>query len=194
MKNLFYLSAFIFPSLVFGGPFGFDIGKNLSDYSGVDFSKQEKKSWYIAKNVPTPNKLMDMYVLRTTDSSGICFIKGISNTIKTSKYGTELNSQYENVRGAIKKKYQAEYKEKKTNFLQSGSLWDDSQYYMMGLLKKDRYKYSEFTAKDSTSQIQSIFIVQSALSTESGYISIEYYGKNVGDCDALDSADDADGF
>lgn len=194
MKYIFYLSAFIFPSLIFGGPFGFDIEKNLVDYPSVEFTKQEEKSWYIAKNVPTPNKLMELYVVRATESSGICFIKGVSKTIKTSKYGTELNTQYENVRSSLVEKYKPNYKEKKTNFLQSGSLWDESQYYMMGLLKKDRFKFSKFTARDQTNQIQDIFILQSALGTESGYISIEYYGKNVGDCDALDSADDADGF
>ena len=110
MKYIFYLSAFIFPSLIFGGPFGFDIEKNLVDYPSVEFTKQEEKSWYIAKNVPTPNKLMELYVVRATESSGICFIKGVSKTIKTSKYGTELNTQYENVRSSLVEKYKPNYK------------------------------------------------------------------------------------
>ena len=194
MKFTFYLASVLFPIFIFAGPFGFDIGNKLSDYPNVEFTKTDKASWYIAENVPTPNKLMTVYAVRATENSGICFIKAMSKTIKTSKYGTELNTQYENVRKSLANKYKFDFREEKTNFLMSGSLWDDPQYYMMGLLKEERFKFSKFVAKDSANKIQSIFLGQNAESTESGYLALEYSGKNEQDCDDLDSLDDADGF
>jgi hypothetical protein len=195
VKLLFGCVSCLFPLFLFAGPFGFEIGKAIGDYPDVVFEKIEAcNTCYQVKNVPAPNKLMELYSIRHTIKSGICFIKGLSKNIETSKYGVELNIKYNSVFQSLDNKYKSTHGKEKINFLASGSIWNEPGDYMMALLKKERYMYTQWQAKDSSNKILKIFLLQNAINQEKGYLTIEYYGNNKKDCDAEDSADEADGF
>ena len=67
------------------------------------------------------------------------------------------------------------------DFLRSGSIWDEPNDWMMSLLKQQRY-LSAFWEKENKEvfpgNISTIGISADALTTESGYISLEYYSKD----------------
>ncbi len=194
-KNLFLTILSLFPVISFAGPFGFDIGKNLDHYPRATFTKMENSNVkYRVENPPTPNKSMELYVVYETEESGICFIKGMSVNITTSAYGTSLITKYNSVADAVDSKYGATYKKEVTDFLSYGSIWDEPNDYMMSLLKGERYAYISWKAKDKANPIESIYLAQAALDTETGYFSIEYYGNNKEICDAEENKSDSEGF
>ena len=65
---------------------------------------------------------------------------------------------------------------------------------MMSLLKDERYAMVSWTTKDKANPLESIYIVQNALQTDVGYLSIEYYGNNKEICDAEENKSDSEGF
>lgn len=188
---IFFLIFFSSNSVA--GAFGLEMGKKFEDYPSVNFKKLEGTSYQVT-NIPIPNRLMEMYVVAYTENTGICFIKGVSKDIATSSYGTELNTQYNSISDALNKKYLGSYTREKTNYLQSGSLWNEPRDYMMSLITKERYIFTSWEAKSYSSDVAQIFLAQSALSQDEGYIMLEYYGRGWDSCQEEAKKDDAEGF
>ena len=194
-KNLLLTILSLFPVLSFAGPFGLDIGKSLDHYPGTTFNKIENTNVkYRVENIPTPNKAIESYIVYATEESGICFIKGVGLDITTSAYGTNLQTKYNSVVDALDSKYGATHKKKATDLLSYGSIWDEPNDYMMSLLKNERYAMVSWKTKDKVNPLESIYIVQNALRTDVGYLSIEYYGNNKEICDAEENKSDSEGF
>ena len=194
-KNLLLTILSLFPVLSFAGPFGLDIGKSLDHYPGTTFTKMKNSNVkYTVENIPTPNKTMELYMVHATEESGICFIKAVSVDITTSAYGSALKTKYNSIVNSLDSKYGATHKKEATDHLSYGSIWDEPNDYMMSLLKGERYAFISWKAKDKANPIESIYLAQAALDTETGYFSIEYYGNNKEICDAEENKSDSEGF
>ena len=111
-------------------------------------------------------------------SYNVCYTKLLRKTITTSVYGDEIKNTFTKLVGSLDKTYG---KGTVYDFLRSGSIWDEPNYWMMGLLKQERYLmayWEKDTGEPFPGNIRNIGLGTKALSTESGYISLEYYSKD----------------
>jgi hypothetical protein len=134
-------------------------------------------------DVPKPHPDFETYVVEISPNSGVCFVKAISKDVVTSVYGTELKIKFGELRSQIETVYG---KSNLMEMLRSGSIWRESNEYMMGLLKKERILAASWESKSGASMkagLAQAFLGASALSQEKGYFSLEYYFDNQSQCE-----------
>jgi len=164
---------------VFAGPFGLEMGMSLDEVTAVCGQAPEEANGNFYKVIPPkPHPDFDIYVVEISPTYGVHFIKAIGKTITTSVYGDEIKNTFTKLVGSLDKTYG---KGTVYDFLRSGSIWDEPNYWMMGLLKQERYLmayWEKDTGEPFPGNIRNIGLGTKALSTESGYISLEYYSKD----------------
>jgi hypothetical protein len=164
---------------VFAGPFGLDMGMSLDQIKNKTGKNPELVQDDLYKvEPPNKNEMFETYVVQVSQKYGIVWIKAIGKDITTNGHGIQLKSAFDNLIASIEKTYG---KYKKTDFLVRGSIWNEPEDFMMGLVKKDRYLMAGWD-KDSGStlpkEISSIGVMVSASSSSKGYIALEYYSPN----------------
>ena len=73
-----------------------------------------------------------------------------------------------------------------TDVLLPGSIWDEPDDFMIGLIKKERYLFSIWNAESRArldSTISMIGLGVNPLGTDKGYITLEYYFSTSDACD-----------
>jgi hypothetical protein len=117
-----------------------------------------------------------------TASQGLCKVGGIGRTIQSSSFGTEIHDEFDQLEEALEKRYG---KHKAFDFLRAGSIWDDSQDWMMSLAKKER-RLAAFWGSEwgsSTPQgLQAIALQAHALGPSRGYVNLAYEFENFDKC------------
>ena len=164
------------------GPFGLWQGMRLEEFENE--LKELAPCKYRTSSPPKPHSAFEFYVLQITPKTGLAWVKAIGVTTNTNVFGSELRNAFE----SMEKKLNGAYgSSKKIDLLMPGSIWEEPQYWMQALQKKDRVLgtswngESRATLKDSLS---SVFLGATALDTEAGLISIEYSFKNAEQSDA----------
>lgn len=185
MKKVILITSLAFSMLVsnmvIAGPFGLDKGMKQAELPKD--SELIQKGYYRLKQVPNPHPAFDYYVVQVSESAGLCWIKAIGNDIATSSHGTTLRSEFRDLRSRLDKVYGAS---NETNTLLPGSIWNEPQDYMMGLVKKERFLFAEW--KNSAGSqlkdgIESIGLVANALGSGKGYLTLEYSFENYEACE-----------
>jgi hypothetical protein len=165
------------PTLIIGsGPFGLQKGMTLDDFAGN--LRELAYGVYQINTVPKPHAAFDNYILRISPKEGLYYIKGIGKTIDSDSFGINLKLAFQNIEKKLTKKYG---KHESIDRLLSGSIWDDSNDYMMSLLQDERIVYANWEADHGSTldeHLQMIFLGISAKDTSSGYVNIEYYFDN----------------
>jgi hypothetical protein len=168
-----------------GGPFGLEVG-----ISGDIIEKmtgetprlvKESENLYLLDSAPKPNDAFEQYGLVISPTVGLCVIRGVGKTIQTNNYGHQLQSSYEAMRDSLAAIYG---KPKTYDFLMPGSIWKDSNDWMMGLYKQDRTLAAEWKGPGIKNNISGITIDARALGTDKGYFVVEYVFSNNPDCSA----------
>lgn len=127
---------------------------------------------------PRPHPAFEFYVLQIAPSSGLSWIKAVGREISTNGFGTSVSSAFAEMEGKLRSTYG---NCERTDLLMLGSIWNEPQDWMMGLLKGDRLLASHWelsTGAKLTEAIESVFLGASAADTDSGFIAIEYALKN----------------
>ena len=77
-------------------------------------------------------------------------------------------------------------REKRTDLLLNGSIWDEPRDFMMGLLNRERYLLTEWSSQATlvSDALAEVGLVASALDGTSGYISVEYSFENAAAAEA----------
>jgi len=165
----------IINSIVFAGPFGLEMGMTLStvrDLTGVEPKKEGPNIYSITP--PKPHPAFEAYVVRVNSKNEIYFVKAIGKDIITSIYGTELQSAFRELISSLERTYG---KYKLYDYLKNGSIWDEPRDFMMAMIKKERYLMA-FWDRDEGSNlpedILNIAIAVIALSTNKGYLALDY--------------------
>lgn len=117
---------------------------------------------------------------------GICFVKGIGKTIRNDSYGITTKGRVDTVAKQLKQKYGTETD--KLDLLFPGSIWDDSDDWMMGVRRNERfYAYSWFSEKGfkPVSEVAEIALGARAISGHDGYVVLEFYFKRNPQCDTI---------
>ncbi len=169
------LTVFFF-SEAKAGPFGLEMGMSLKDIEGNPEKIGNGK--YKLTNVPKPHSAFESYIVQVAPKSGLSWIKAIGKNISTSAYGTSLKSAFSEMEEKLENNY-GDYK--KMQFLMPGSIWDEPRDWMMALIKNERGHASVWNAEEGSTlppDLDTVGLIASALSRDTGYLSIEYYFKN----------------
>lgn len=169
----------VFQGAVAAGPFGLTMGvpkEELALKPNEDMSIS-----YIFDSVPVPSPYFETYAGSVGEQAGLCNIRAITGVIDTNRFGHSLRSQFDKIKEALRKRYG---EPKLYDFIIPGSLWDEPQDFMMGMLRDDR-KLAAFWSHDNTplgSDLQEIMLEGRALSTTSGALILQYDFLNIDEC------------
>jgi hypothetical protein len=152
-------------------PFGFKAGmtkQHVIATVGASSVREDDGDLLVLSTAPKPYEDFDKYIVYVSRTKGIAKVAGISKPIETNSFGDQVKKELEEVQTALEKKYG---KPTETlDFLQTGSEWKEPQYWMMGLLKKERHLVTVW----HTTQGTSIMLLALAASPELGSVGVYY--------------------
>jgi hypothetical protein len=105
-------------------------------------------------------------------------VKAIGKDIDDNRFGTNLTDTYNRVDKGLSKSYG---KGSKVHYLRSGSIWDEPEDFMMGLVKQERVMntyYDEEEGSTMKDNVEKAYLGGKALSAETGYVTIDYTFNN----------------
>lgn len=165
------------------GPFGLEMAMPLPRLQGELGAQPTEgaKHSFTTTSVPQPHPDFARFQLFATPEHGLCKIIAISRSFDTSSFGDELKGKFKDLAAALASKYG---EKKEYDYLKSGSLWTEPQYWMMGLLKKDRTLAAFWTSekKPMPDSITTISLEARAMSDTRGAIVLTYDFTNIDSC------------
>ncbi|MDR2658707.1 MAG: hypothetical protein LBC27_01790 [Spirochaetaceae bacterium] len=181
-KTFFWIVLFALQtsiSSVFCGPFGLDMGMSLNQIK----QKTEKTPELIKDDIyrvdpPNKNNLFASYLVKVDTRHGLYYINAITSDINTTGYGFEVKNTFDSLVASIEKSYG---KYKKYDFLQSKSIWNEPNDFMMGLVKNERHLAAFWEQEEGSAlpnNISSIAVIAHGLSSSKGYIVLQYSSPN----------------
>lgn len=157
-------------------PFGLSMGATKED---INSSLEEIVPFiYLTDTVPKPHPAFNEYYLKITPTNGLSWIKAIGKTVSTSAYGSELRDSFESMLGKLTKIYG---KNKLFDFLPDDSIWNEPRDWMQSLLSKERQLCAFWEKKNGATlspPLSNLFLGVSVLSTDEGFIVVEYKFEN----------------
>ena len=159
------------------GPFGLWMGMSLQDL-GSEY-RELAPAKYKIETVPKPHSAFETYIAMVAPKNGLCWIKALAPTLQTNVFGASLRAAFDSMEEKLNVTYG---KSKRTDFIMSGSLWTDPQYWMQSLISQDRFLMTEWAPKHGSrlkDSLTSIALIVSATDTTAGHISIEYSFENM---------------
>lgn len=138
---------------------------------GKEALKRSNGNRYVFSSAPKPHELFEEYILLIPPDRGLIKIIAVSQTIRTSVFGDEIRSKFSDIEAAVNKAYG---EGQRFDFLRSGSIWNEPQDWMMGLLKEERSLETFWTLEKSAHHVTAISLTARALSREAGFISLAY--------------------
>jgi hypothetical protein len=134
---VFLVLSFFVGGIAFAGPFGLDMGMSLDQIKNkTDKNPELVQDDFYMVDPPNKNNMFKSYIVQISQKYGIVWIKAIGKDIATNGYGFELQSTFDNLVSSIERTYG---KYKKTDILMPGSIWNDANDFMMGVLRRERY-------------------------------------------------------
>ena len=158
------------PEAASPSPFGWDLGGSTA---GLTCPKVLDVYQCVA--APSPVGGFDLYLL--LDIGGfVGEIRGIGTAYENDAHGYKVRARFGELRTALVEKYgdpSSDY-----DFLAAGSIWDDPQYWAIGILKGERFLASFWIDDDDVA----ITLTAAALSSSMTYLTLSYQ-----DNDLIDS-------
>jgi len=156
-------------------PFGLKSGLTKAQVIalvGKESVREDKGDSLTLSNVPSPHPDFELYAVGISSSTGVARILAVSKTIDTNVYGDNLKEKYRELVKGLESKYGPATKS--FDFLQSKSIWNEGNDWMMALLKEERDLMTFWQLPGGTS----IHLEAKALSTSQGYVTVEYQFPN----------------
>ncbi|MCM2340111.1 hypothetical protein [Rhodoferax sp.] len=166
------------------GPFGMEKGMSLDALQSLGkFSPVESKKFvYRAKTLKQGHPDFEVYSVIITPSQGLCKITAFGKDFDTSSYGLELTSKYKDIKNSLKQKYGNTSQD--LDFLMAGSIWKNSNEWMMSLRQKERKLMAMWDKEKSTlnDSLSAILLQAHAVSQTKGYLTLSYEFDNSDAC------------
>lgn len=156
-----------------GGPFGLYMGMSLEELNS-NYDEVAPNTYQIS-TVPQPHSAFEQYLIKVSPKHGLFWIKAIGKTIVTSRHGIELKLDFQKIVEKLSGTYG---KGEISDFLLPGSIWNEPEDFMMGLVNKERTLLSIWENHGMKNNLKTIGVIGSAIDGNSGYISLEYYFEN----------------
>ncbi len=111
-------------------------------------------------------------------------IKGAGVTIDNDAYGIRIRSAADSIYRQVSRKYGPT---EKSDLSSPGSIWDEARHWTMGLRTGERTYAYLWRSEDGfapVGHVRELGIIAKALSSDSGYIVLEYLLTTAQSCDA----------
>jgi len=190
-KISFFIALMALPKLVMAGPFGLEMG--MSHQVITEDAEEIAPNLYRKNELPKKSTLFDRYLVQSTSETGLCYLKGIGKDIRTNDFGSAVRSEFEELVRLLERKYGTPHEQ--YDFVRAGSLWDNPEDFMMSLYRGDRFLVASWESSEAqtlSDSLQTIGVGASALSTNTGYIWLEYYFLNYDECKMIVEAKESD--
>lgn len=168
------LAVALAPKQGLASAFGFKAGMTKEQIVAILGDKaltKVKDDTYTFSTAPTPHSDFEDYLCFISPEKGLLKVVALSKDIETNSFGETLKDKFDQIRTGVSKAYG---EGKSFDFLQSGSIWNDPQDWMMGLLKKERNLMTYWKLNASQDHITFVALEAVALSQDKGYISLGY--------------------
>lgn len=157
------------------GPFGFEKGMTLDQITAAIGTKaivKRDEPLVTVSTAPKPHSMFTSYVLIISPNDGLLKIMATSVDIATGVHGREVHTEFSKINGALREIYGAPTEG--FDSLLPNSLWKGPQYWMMGLLKRDRKLVSFWNLNNDETKLSGISLEARGRSLESGYLLLIY--------------------
>lgn len=189
-KRLAVLATLLWAWPALAGPFGVNMGKPVSGYSGRPTSVKGVYSI----TVPQPNPEFESYSAIAAPMTGVCKVWGIGRDHGDDAYGSSVRNAYERLRGLLDAKYG---QSKEISFIKSGALWDKDREWVMSIKQNERTVMAYWLSKDGLALpdgLVAISLTVRATSSSSAYLDLTYEFGNFKTCQQSFSAIESDGL
>ena len=162
------------------GPFGVTMGSDIDSYKDCKPTKQT--GYFECSALPRSHPDMQKYIIQAMPGIGVCFIRALTGEIETGAHGIELRQRTDDLMEQIAKTYGAS---KKTDLLMPGSIWKESNHWVMAVLKKDRiygYDWSPKTKAKLKDGLTAIRVAAVATGPTSGRVEVEFHSEKTKRC------------
>jgi len=158
----------------YSGPFGLQRGMTAGQIEALvgHLKPSDANDCFDSAIVPRPHAAFESYLLCISPTQGLLKIIALGVDIRTNSFGDQIRSAFDLLETALTTAYGDSRGLKR---LQEGSIWTDPQYWMMGLLKKEREHLAIWNGPSVTSKgIYAIVLEVKASSSEKAYIKLVY--------------------
>ena len=180
LRKLFIIITFpLFCTMSKAGGFGIELGKSPSEYGCQAMSGS---IGYFSCEAPKPHSAFEQYVVKASESHGICWIKGVGKDISDNGYGSSTLAKHAELKSVLSKAY-GEISET-TDFVLPGALWSEADEWLMAIDKKQRFysvNWSDLKVP-SKPKLKQIYLGVGATGNAKGWLTLEYYSKDYEDC------------
>jgi hypothetical protein len=185
MKRISWASAITLLTLTSAssfadGPFGVNMGTPVENYKACQ--PKDTAGYYRCSTLPRTHEDIEYYIIESWPATGVCFVKGMGNTISIDVYGTTLRAKVDEIAAQMSETYG---RADKNDFLGVGSIWKDPRDWSMAILKNERYysyNWSNKTGASLKDGIAKIYVGARGLTTDKGYVVVEFYFQNEPNC------------
>lgn len=178
MKFLVLFISLLLTSNAVAGPFGTEMGDAQEKFQGlvpIPTSKMPGKI-YAVPNLPKKHSTFSTYVL-SFGNNGLAGVFGVSENFTNDGYGIKIKNEYEKIKSQLTEKYgQPQIYEE----LNSGSIWDNDNEFVISLLKNERAHSCEWN-KNLSDNVSLIRLKILAISSDTTQLAIFYKYKNYDD-------------
>lgn len=151
-------------------PFGIEFFSDLASLNVLQDFGQGK----YAVSAPKPHPVFDTYVVQATPSVGIAWIKASAPIKQIDAFGNALRADVDRIALQLANKYGGG---RKTDFLFSGALWNEPQYWMNALEDGQRvYSYVWERKANATlpEDLETVYVGAAAYGSGTGAVTVEY--------------------
>lgn len=173
------LTAISMPSPTYSQAFGVEMGQDVTTIGNY----QKIGTNLYSVEVPQPHSEFERYVVRATDSHGVCVVRGIGKDHPNDRFGTSVRKAFRSIESVLENNYGSFLK---NDFLRRGALWGDSNEWVMSLRQNERVFQSVWDNEENSTlpeNIKSIILQVNATSSSSSWIALQYTYANVDQCD-----------
>jgi hypothetical protein len=126
---------------------------------------------YTFSTAPSAHPEFETYICFISPEKGLLKVVALSKDIETNSFGEAVKDRFEQVQAGLSKAYG---QGNLYDYLKEGSIWNEPQDWMMGLLKDERTLEAFWQLNLPQDHITIIALKAVAISREKGYLSLGY--------------------
>jgi hypothetical protein len=122
---------------------------------------------------PKTHPAFERYVVQATPRLGVVWIKAISQALGNDAYGTRVRQTQNDLRTQLEKRYGLGVT---TDFLMSGSIWDEARHWTQGLSANERHYFTmwEKPTAQLPDDLKNVYLGASGFGNDETSLSLEY--------------------
>jgi hypothetical protein len=151
-------------------PFGIPFFSDVADLAVIEEVGQAK----YRVRPPAQHAVFSDYVVQAMPATGIVWIKASSAPMVLDAYGNGIQSEVDRVARQLEQRYG---RGNKNDMLFAGSIWDEPQYWVNGLVDQQRvyfYLWENSRSLQLPDPLVTIYVGAVAYSVDEGAVTIEY--------------------